>query len=195
LKKIGLTGGIGSGKSYIASILEALGVPVFYADTEAKKILNQPQTLALLSRHFEADVIDHHTGIANTSLIASIVFKEPKKLELLNAVIHPQVEKVFQAWCSSHQHKPYIIKEAAILFESGSYKNLDGVIAVVTPLQVRIQRVMQRDGVSEEQVMARIKNQWTDEQRTAKANWIIDNDNNKSILKQILPIHQQLSEK
>jgi dephospho-CoA kinase len=193
LKKIGLTGGIGSGKSYIASIFEALGVPVFYADDEAKKILNNPDVLEQINRQLSVDVIDHSTGLADKKLIASIVFQQPEKLALLNNIIHPKVEEWFQRWCQKYSHKKYVLKEAAILFESGSYKNLDGIIAVVAPMTVRINRVMKRDGQSVEQIRQRINNQWTDEQRTAHANWIIDNDENKELLSKILEIDHHLN--
>jgi dephospho-CoA kinase len=138
-------------------------------------------------------VIDHSTGLADKKLIASIVFQHPEKLALLNNIIHPKVEEWFQRWCQKYAQKKYVLKEAAILFESGSYKNLDGIITVVAPITVRINRVMKRDGQSVEQIRQRINNQWTDEQRTAHANWIIDNDENKELLSKILEIDHHLN--
>jgi dephospho-CoA kinase len=192
LKKIGLTGGIGSGKTYIAKVFENLGVPVFYADEEAKKILNNKDILFLLSQKFETEVMDLQTGLANRKLIASIVFNRPEKLQILNQIIHPKVAQAFQQWCLSNQQSSYVIKEAAILFESNSYKNLDGVICVYAPMPLRINRVVERDGSNKDEIIKRINAQWSDEQRLAQSNWAINNDENKPILPQVLDIHQKI---
>jgi dephospho-CoA kinase len=192
LKKIGLTGGIGSGKTYIAKVFENLGVPVFYADEEAKKILNKKDILFLLSQKFETEVMDLQTGLPNRKLIASIVFNRPEKLQILNQIIHPKVAQAFQQWCLSNQQSSYVIKEAAILFESNSYKNLDGVICVYAPMPLRINRVVERDGSNKDEIIKRINAQWSDEQRLAQSNWAINNDENKSILPQVLDIHQKI---
>lgn len=194
MKKIGLTGGIGAGKSYIAKMFEALFVRVFYADEEAKKILNEAITIQEVSQALQTDILDKETGLANRKKIASIVFESPDKLMLLNQIIHPKVEQNFQFWCKQFQHQKYVIKEAAILFESESYKNLDGVICVVSPLELRVKRVLIRDQQTETEILKRISNQWSDEQRVARSNWVINNDENSTLLDQVLIVHQKISE-
>lgn len=194
MKKIGLTGGIGAGKSYIAKMFETLFVPVFYADEEAKKILNEAITIQEVSQALQTDILDKETGLANRKKIASIVFESPDKLKLLNQIIHPKVEQNFQSWCKQFQHQKYVIKEAAILFESESYKNLDGVICVVSPLELRVKRVLIRDQQTETEILKRISNQWSDEQRVARSNWVIKNDENSTLLDQVLFVHQKISE-
>jgi dephospho-CoA kinase len=192
LKNIGLTGGIGSGKSYIAKVFEALDIPVFYADNEAKKILNEPQIIINVSEVLQTNIIDTATGLANRKKIASIVFNDPEKLKLLNQIIHPAVEQNFIIWCANHAQKKYVIKEAAILFESGSYKKLDGVICVVSPLELRLKRLAVRDNESEAEILKRINNQWSDEQRIALSNWVIHNDERSPVLSQVLLVHQKI---
>ena len=192
MKNIGLTGGIGSGKSYIAKVFEALDIPVFYADNEAKKILNEPQIIINVSEVLQTNIIDPATGLANRKKIASIVFNDSEKLKLLNHIIHPAVEQNFIIWRANHAQKKYVIKEAAILFESGSYKKLDGVICVVSPLELRLKRVAVRDNESEAEILKRINNQWSDEQRIALSNWVIQNDEQSPILSQVLQIHQKI---
>ncbi len=192
MKNIGLTGGIGSGKSYIAKVFEALDIPVFYADNEAKKILNEPQIIINVSEVLQTNIIDPATGLANRKKIASIVFNDPEKLKLLNQIIHPAVEQNFIIWCVNHAQKKYVIKEAAILFESGSYKKLDGVICVVSPLELRLKRLAVRDNESEAEILKRINNQWSDEQRIALSNWVIHNDEQSPVLSQVLLVHQKI---
>ena len=192
MKNIGLTGGIGSGKSYIAKVFEALDIPVFYADNEAKKILNEPQIIINVSEVLQTNIIDPATGLANRKKIASIVFNDSEKLKLLNQIIHPAVEQNFISWRANHAQKKYVIKEAAILFESGSYKKLDGVICVVSPLELRLKRVAVRDNESEAEILKRISNQWSDEQRIALSNWVIHNDERSPILSQVLLVHQKI---
>lgn len=192
MKNIGLTGGIGSGKSYIAKVFEALDIPVFYADNEAKKILNEPQIIINVSEVLQTNIIDPATGLANRKKIASIVFNDPEKLKLLNQIIHPAVEQNFIIWCANHAQKKYVIKEAAILFESGSYKKLDGVICVVSPLELRLKRLAVRDNESEAEILKRINNQWSDEQRIALSNWVIHNDEQSPVLSQVLLVHQKI---
>lgn len=193
MKKIGLTGGIGSGKSYIAKMFEALQVPVFYADDEAKKVLNLPTVIKEVSEALDAQVLDLNTGLADRKKIASLVFNAPEKLQLLNQIIHPKVEDAFVAWCQHKVNYNYILKEAAILFESGSYKNLDGVICIMAPLELRIKRVAKRDQQTPAEIQKRIDQQWTDEQRKALSNWIIYNDEQHQLLNQVLAVHQEIA--
>ena len=172
-KIIGLTGGIGSGKTTIANYFRELGIPVYIADDEGKKITESPEILKSIKTIFGEEVFDNQK--LNRQKVAQIVFENPKKLKQLNAIIHPEVKKHFKNWVSQHSNTPFVIKEAAILFESGSYKDCDLVISVVAPLELRIKRVMERDLVSREEVLKRINNQLTDAKRIEKSSFVIEN--------------------
>jgi dephospho-CoA kinase len=176
-KIIGLTGGIGSGKTTIATYMESLGIPVFIADDEAKKLIQSPKVLAEIKTSFGEAVFEK--GVLNRQKLAEIVFPNAEKLSQLNAIIHPAVKKHFTEWLSNYKTAPFVVYEAAILFESGNYKNCDYIITITAPLEVRIARVMQRDAVSREQVLQRINAQWTDEQRIAKTDFVIENVNSQ----------------
>ena len=188
-KIIGLTGGIGSGKTTLATYIESLGIPVFIADDEAKKLIQSAEVLREINAVFGEAVFEK--GQLNRQELASIVFSNPEKLSQLNGIIHPAVKRQFKIWLDENQSAPFVVYEAAILFESGSYQNCDSIITITTPLEDRIARVMQRDNSSREQVLNRINAQWTDEQRAAKSNFIIENtdpQNAKSQLDEILKI-------
>ena len=172
-KIIGLTGGIGSGKSTIAQFFANLGVPVYIADEEAKKILFLPHVVPELEAAFGPGILT--AGVPDKAKIAALVFKDPAKLQTLNDIIHPKVAQHFKDWVATHHNKPFVIKETAILFESGSYKDCDAVIMVTAPIEIRIERVMKRDNVSREQVLERIANQWDDQKKADLSNYIIDN--------------------
>lgn len=172
-KIIGLTGGIGSGKTTIARHFISWGVPVYFADDEAKKILYLPKAVAEIRDAFGEAVFTD--GVPDRQKIAGIVFTDTAKLDTLNRIIHPKVKQHFLDWAASHGDKPFIIKEAAILFESGSYKDCDAIILVTAPKETRIERVMQRDGVTREKVLERMDNQWDDGQKLALSNYIIEN--------------------
>jgi len=172
-KIIGLTGGIGSGKTTVAGYFAALGVPVYIADEEAKKLLFLPETVAEVMGAFGSDVLSD--GLPDRKKLAGLVFNNPQKLAVLNGIIHPKVKEHFAEWVSGHYDKPCVIKEAAILFESGSYKDCDAVILVTAPKEIRIQRVMKRDNVSETEVLARMERQWDDERKAALSDYIIIN--------------------
>ena len=170
---IGLTGGIGSGKTTLVNYMESLGIPVFIADEEAKKAMQSPKVLDNVKTNFGNAIFEN--GHLNRQQLASIVFSNPDKLNKLNAIIHPEVKRLFGIWIELHKTVPFVVYEAAILFESGSYQNCDYIITVTAPFEDRIARVMQRDNCSREQVLQRINAQWTDEERTAKSNFVIDN--------------------
>jgi len=174
-KVIGLTGGIGSGKTTIAHIFGELGVPVYFADDEAKKILYRPEVVTQLQVAFGEAVFTD--GIPDRKKIATLVFTDKSKLEILNGIIHPRVASHFKEWATAYSEHKFVIKEAAILFESGSYKQCDEVILVTAPLEERVARVMKRDGVLREQVLQRIANQWPEEQKAALSKYIITNIN------------------
>ena len=174
-KIIGLTGGIGSGKTTIANHFVKANIPVYIADDEARKISQSPEIIEEIKKKFGSEIFDD--AILNREELSKIVFSNPEKLKQLNAIIHPAVKKHFQDWVSKHKNAPYVIYEAAILFESGSYKNCDLIITVTAPLESRIQRVIQRDKTTREQVLKRINAQWNDEQRIAKSDFVVENVN------------------
>ena len=194
-KIIGLTGGIGSGKTIVARHIESLGIPVFIADDEAKKVLELTEVKVKLEQIFGKEVFE--SGKLNTKKLAEIVFNNSIKLEQLNQIIHPLVKQDFQNWLNQHSEFSFVVKEAAILFESGSYKDCDAIISITAPLDIRIQRVIARDKSNLESVMNRIKNQWTDEMRVAKSDYVVENvDIEKTMLKveeilKKLSIHQK----
>jgi dephospho-CoA kinase len=172
-KIIGLTGGMGSGKTTIANHLNSLGIPVYNSDYQAKKILNLPETVESLKSVFGNVIFTNE--LLDKEKLSKIVFKNPEQLKLLNQIIHPAVKVDFENWLKANKNSPLVIKEAAILFESGSYKNCDVIISVSAPQEIRIQRVIARDQLTYDEVMFRINNQWTDEMRNEKSDYVIDN--------------------
>lgn len=190
MKTIGITGGIGSGKSTVCKAFETLGIPVFNADNEAKNIYStKPNILPLLREIFGEDVFSDNT--LDKTKLAQVVFADKEKLSLLNSIIHPLVKERFLEW-KSKQTSSYIIRETAILIESNSYKDCDEIILVSANEQTRIHRVMQRNGISEKEVRARIANQWTDEQRRPYCSFEIKNEDNVLILREIYRIHSEI---
>ena len=189
--KIGITGGIGSGKTTVCRIFELLGIPVFYADNVAKTIMQTDSQLKneiLNAFGTESYSID---GQLNRPYISSIVFKDQSQLNKLNALVHPAVFRAFDRWISEQQEVPYILKEAALLYESESYKMCDLSILVISPESTRISRIKARDHISEEEIMLRMKRQFSDEQKMKLANHILINDENRLLIPQILDLHQQ----
>jgi dephospho-CoA kinase len=174
-KIIGLTGGIGSGKTTVARYIAAQGIPVYIADEEAKKVMNTPEVLSLVANTFGDSVLEN--GVINRQKLAQLVFNAPEKLQQLNNIIHPKVKQDFENWVQKHHNHPFVIKEAAILFESGSYQFCDKIITVTAPENVRLQRVIQRDSVTEDQVLARMQNQWKEEEKIALSDYVIQNIN------------------
>lgn len=172
-KIIGLTGGIGSGKSTIAGYFKELGVPVYIADEEARKLMSKPEIIRKVQSVFDQNVIEN--SVLNRKKIAELVFSAPEKLKQLNSIIHPEVKKHFISWVKRHEKYPFVIKEAAILFESGSYKDCDKIILVTAPEIVRIERVMKRDNVTKDQVLERIQHQWPEEKKIVLSNFVIQN--------------------
>ena len=173
---IGLTGGIGSGKTTVANYLLSKGIPVYISDVEAKKVMAFPEIISQITAVFGADVLGENNTL-NRDKLASIVFNHPDKLKQLNAIVHPAVKKHFEQWVGNNKNFPYLVKEAAILFESGSYKDCDAVITVFAPLETRITRVLERDGTTREKVLQRISNQISDDERIAKSQYVITNEN------------------
>lgn len=185
--KIGLTGGIGCGKTTVANIFKQLGIPIYSSDNRAKDLLLNNHFLreSLISLFGDKVIID---GILNTSYIASKVFSNPKELIKLNALVHPFVQKDFDAWSAS-QNSDYVLKESAILIETGSDKFLDKIILVISPEELKFSRVMLRDQITKEDVLLRMNKQWTDNQKRINADYIIYNDEKTSLINQILNLH------
>jgi dephospho-CoA kinase len=174
-KIIGLTGGIGSGKTSIANYIQSKGIPVYISDLEAKKVMESPEIISQIESNFGEDVISENRTLDREKL-ASIVFNNPDKLKLLNSIVHPAVKNNFERWVVKHKNYSYLVKEAAVLFESGSYKDCAAVITICAPVESRIERVINRDKTSREKVLQRINNQLTDEQRIAKSQYVINNE-------------------
>jgi len=173
-KIIGLTGGIGSGKTTIANHFKVAGIPVYIADDEARKIMQSEKIIEEIKKKFGTAIFEN--DILNREKLAQIVFNDPEKLKLLNAIIHPAVKKHFKNWILNHKNSPFIIYEAAILFESGSYKDCDKIITVTALLESRIQRVIKRDNTTRDQILKRIDAQWNDDKRLAKSDFVIENN-------------------
>lgn len=188
--KIGITGGIGSGKTTVAKVFELLNVPVYYADEASKRLYHTNKDLiAALKKHFGEDVYTNEQ--LNRSKLAEIVFNNPGQLELLNRLVHPPTIRDAEEWMLK-QTAPYIIKEAALLFESGSVAALDYVIGVKAPAVVRLKRVMDRDGVSREQVLNRMSNQMDEEIKMRLCDFIIDNSEQQLVIPQVIELHEKL---
>ena len=172
-KIIGLTGGIGSGKSTMANYFESLGVPVYIADEEAKKILYLPDAVNEVREVFGEEVFTEQ--LPDRAKLAKVVFNNPDKLKQLNQIIHPKVRDHFTNWVTLHKSQNFVIKEAAILFESGSYKDCYKIILVTAPKGLRIKRVMERDKITKEQVLERMSNQWDEKKKEELSDYIIYN--------------------
>ena len=187
---VGLTGGIGSGKSTIAKAFAALGIAVFNSDEQAKALIaTDVQVKERIIAAFGEEA--YQNGEYNRAYIAQIVFNNSEKLAILNGIVHPALAKYFKQWAKK-QMSPYVLKEAAILFESGSYKDCDYIITVTAPEEVRIARVMARDHCTEAQVRARMAQQWSDAQRIALSNAVIENIDLEKAKKEVKRINNEL---
>lgn len=188
--RIGLTGGIGSGKTTVARIFESLDVPVYYSDPRAKALMNTDISI----RESLVELFGQQAycgGTLDRGYIASVVFADSDMLLRLNAIVHPAVMRDFEAW-AAEQHSVYVIEESAILFESGFDKGVDRVISVVAPESLRIERVMCRDGMSADDVRRRIANQMPDHERIAKSDYIVVADDKELIIPQVIEIDRIL---
>ena len=190
--KIGITGGIGSGKTTVCKIFQQLGVPVYNADIEAKKLLDfneavKSEIIAIFGNNIIAK-----NGYIDRVKLGAIVFNNKEKLTQLNSIVHPAVAQHFTDWINNNKTKDYIIKEAAILFESGSYKAVDKIITVIAPLELRIQRSMERDNTDRSTIEQRIKNQMSDEEKIKMSHFVIENNESQLLIPQVLKIHQEL---
>ena len=186
-KIIGLTGGIGSGKTRVVKVFSDLGVPCYIADNVAKELMAKEASLIKQIKDLFGAKAYNTQGL-NRAYIGAIVFSDLQKLQALNAIVHPAVAKDFSLWLAL-QKAPYVIKEVAILFETGGYKAVDQTLLITAPKEVRLQRAMQRDQVAKEVILSRMNHQWEDEQRIPLADHIINNDIWEETLKEIKRLH------
>jgi len=189
--KVGLTGGIGSGKSLVCSILKILQIPVFEADREAKIVMESDREVRTALTELLGSRVYMDEGIPDRKWMAEIVFRNKDIIEKVNSIVHPAVRRRFTVWWK-HQQSSYVVQEAAILFESGAYQLMDINILVTAPVEMRIQRVISRDGISREQVEARMNNQWPDSEKLVLADFIIRNDESEFLVNQVFEIHKKL---
>ncbi len=191
MKKIGITGGIGAGKSLICKIFKLKGIPVYDADYYAKWIMHNDKNVKSEVLTLFGDSA-YQDGALNRKYIASIVFKDKDKLATLNSIVHPAVAKHSEEWMEAHHTFPYVLKEAALLIESGSYQSLDQLILVSSNEETRIQRVMKRDGVDAAEVKSRIARQMPENEKVQFANHVIFNNDDQLVIPQINTIHDKL---
>lgn len=190
--KVGITGGIGSGKTTVCKIFETLGIPVYYADDRAKWLMtHDPELVEAISNTFGQDAYSPE-GQLNRAYLAKVVFGDNEKLAQLNALVHPAVFRDGSQWHHSQTDAPYTLREAALLFESGSYRAIDKMIVVTAPLELRVKRVIERDQVTADAVMARIEKQWPEEEKVKRADFVVLNDGERLLVPQVLEIHRSL---
>lgn len=188
--KVGITGGIGSGKSTICNIFRNLGVPIFSSDEEGRKVLNEDEDVRKELRKLFGDDMFISDGSVDRPRLASLIFSDPNAMDQVVSLVHPKVQEKYETWCIKHESRPYTLKEAAILFESGYYHDLDKIIHVFAPKEVRMQRVIQRDKSIKEEVMKRMRFQYTDEERNKLADFILINEEIDTLLPQVMELHE-----
>jgi dephospho-CoA kinase len=191
MKKVGITGGIGSGKTSACKVFEALGVPVYYADERAKELYSLAEVKEQVVEYFgeEAYLPD---GSLNSTYLSNRIFTDIHAKEKISEIIHPAVGKDFEKWTEARTSHNYVLKEAAIMVETGQHKLLDALIVVTAPLEIRLARVQKRSGLSESEFLARVSNQISDEERNSAAQYLIDNSGRQPLIKQVFQIHQSL---
>jgi dephospho-CoA kinase len=187
MKTIGITGGIGSGKTTVCKILSVFNIPVYYADVRAKELYDEDVEMKEKVIELLGKSVYTKDGLSRAE-VAGKVFNDKALLQQLNAIVHPAVERDFIKWTESHSDATIVVKEAAILFENGGYKKMDFNVLITAPEQLRIDRVMKRDGVSEEQVKARISNQWPDEEKIPLADFVIKCDEHNLVIPQVMEV-------
>ncbi len=191
--KIGLTGGIGSGKSTVAAIFEVLGIPVYYADVKARQLMNEDTNLiAAIKAAFGEE--SYSNRLLNKPYISSQIFSDTTKRDILNSIVHPSTIADATAWMNK-QTTPYCVKEAALIFESHAEKKLDFIIGVTAPEETRIKRIINRDAITREQVEARIKSQMNEAAKIKKCDYVIINDDTHLLIPQVITLHHLLMEK
>ncbi len=190
---VGLTGGIGSGKTTVAKYFESLGVPVYIADEEAKKLMNRSKVIKRKLIQLFGEKA-YTNGTLNRPFLANIIFNDKEYLEKMNAIVHPRVARHFEKW-TLKQNTPYVIKEVAILFENGGHNACDAVITVTSPKEIRIERLLKRDNTTLAKIEAIMKNQWTDAEKIKLSDFVIENIKLQNTKKQVDEIHKKLLEK
>ncbi len=192
MMNIGITGGIGSGKSVVCNIFRQLGIPVYEADSEAKKLYDtESEIIERIKKEISEEVFDKK-GKVDKQKLSALVFGDDASLKKLNKIVHPYVIRHFEEWLKLHNMAPYILKEAAILFESGTDKGCDKIITVTAPVELRIQRTMQRDKRSKEEVEQIVEKQWSDDEKIKRSDFVIVNDEQQMVIPQVLEIHAKL---
>lgn len=192
--KVGITGGMGSGKSTVCKIFETLGVPVYYTDDRAKWLMSHDETLKNKIRHLFGDAAFLPDGSLNREYMASIAFQDTDMLAQLNQIVHPAVWLDSERWSESHINAPYTLRESAILFESGGHHLLDKIISVYAPKNIRLERLLKRDNSLPEAIEARMDRQMPDEEKIKLADFVIYNDGQHSLISQVMQVHRQLTE-
>lgn len=190
--KVGITGGIGSGKTTVCKIFGSLGIPVYNADQRAKWLMTKDSDLVNSIKGLFGEDAYYEDGQLNRHYLSNIIFAEPEKREQLNALVHPAVWKDGDRWNLDNRQAPYTIKEAALIFESGGHQFLDQIIVVTAPEEVRIKRVVRRDGVEYAAVKARMAAQMPEPEKVSRADFVIDNDGARFLIPQVVEIHQKL---
>jgi dephospho-CoA kinase len=190
--QIGITGGIGSGKSLVSKIFAVLGIPVYDADSHAKELMTTDGILVSRIKKEFGDLSYHANGALNREYLAQHVFTNEEKLKVLNALVHPRVAVDYDRWSEEQTEVPYVLKEAALLFEAASHKALDKIIVVSAPLELRIQRVMKRDAHrSVEQIKAIVEKQMPEEEKLKRADYIVVNDETQLVTSQVISLHEK----
>lgn len=189
--KIGLTGNIGSGKTTVSKLFEILGIPVFYADDAAKNVMVNDEILINGIKSAFGEQAYFADGTLDRKYIAAIVFNDSKQLAKLNSLVHPATFRAFDAWASKISGVPYVLKEAALLFESDFYKLCDYTITVQAPLETRIKRVMQRNSLTKDEIEKRNANQFSEEKKAKLADYVIINDDTQLVIPQVLELHRE----
>ena len=189
--KVGLTGNIGSGKSTVARVFSILKVPVYHADEESKRFLHDPSVIENIRKTFGRS-FETPAGEVDREALGALVFADSQRLSQLTHILHPLVIEDFRKWCLSKKENRYIIHEAAIIFESGVEKQFDKIIHVTCPVELAIQRVMERDGTTREDILKRMKFQLPDSEKASRSDWVINNDGTVMLIPQVLELHQKL---
>lgn len=194
MKIIGITGGIGSGKTTVCLLFESMGIPVYYADIQAKKIMNSNPALKKKVKDLLGDDAYFANGKLNRVYVASKIFSDKEMLSQINQLVHPMVQEDSKRWSEQFRKDeiPYVIKEAALLVENGSYRSLDSLIVVTCPQETRIQRVIKRDKTNYEEVLKKLKIQLPEDEKIKVADFVIDNSGHKSLIPQVWKIHKKL---
>jgi len=189
--KTAITGNIGSGKTTVCRIFESLGVPVFYADTEARKLYYDEEVINAVENAFGREVFDDNRQLLRQKL-ADIVFHDPAALKTLNGIIHPRLILRYTNWLQQRETYPYTLHEAAIIFENGLEKSFDRIINVSCPENIRLERIKKRDSLSDNEIKSRMQWQWPDEKKNKLSDFVIVNDGSRFLIPQIIKIHKEL---